>query len=313
MKIEKISENQIRCTLYKADLIEKELLLDDLVYGEDKAKLLFRDLMQQASEELDFEADNTPLMIEAIPVPSQECLILIITKVNRPEEMDAKFSRFTRAIEAVCDERDERDDYDMDDDDVFEDDDDDDDEINLDGLFIDGKRVHDLADVSDESIRRLQSVVDDLNKYNPPGEEAHRARLEHLIERIRRRKAKLDGHVNEQAGGELKGDGPHAEKRGIDLYQLYVFDNISQLILAGKLVRDIYDGVNSLHKSAADNRYYLNLSNEGVETDAFIRTCDLIGEIGSRLGEAYLVPEHIDEHFKLIISKNALQTLGKLS
>lgn len=310
MKIERISENQIRCTLYKADLIEKELLLADLAYGEDKAKLLFRDLMQQASEELGFEADNTPLMIEAIPVPSQECLILIITKVNRPEEMDAKFSRFTRAIEAVCGERD---DYDMDDDDAFDDDDDDDDEISLDGLFIDGKRVHDLADVSDESISRLQSVLDDLNKYNPPGEEAHRSRLEHLLERIRRRKAKLDAHVNEQTGGEQEDNGSRAEKHVIDSYRLYVFDNISQLILAGKLVRDIYDGVNSLHKSAADNRYYLNLSNEGVETDVFIRTCDLIGEIASRLGEAYLVPEHIDEHFKLIISKNALQTLGKLS
>ena len=85
MKIERLSENQIRCTLYKADLADKELLLTELAYGTDKAKELFRELMQQASSELGFEVDNVPLMIEAIPV-SPECLILVITKVEDPEE-----------------------------------------------------------------------------------------------------------------------------------------------------------------------------------------------------------------------------------
>ena len=46
MKIERLSENQIRCTLYKADLADKELLLTELAYGTDKAKELFRELMQ---------------------------------------------------------------------------------------------------------------------------------------------------------------------------------------------------------------------------------------------------------------------------
>ena len=94
MKIERLSENQIRCTLNKADLAEKELLLSELAYGTDKAKELFRELMQQASSELGFEVDNIPLMIEAIPV-SAECLILIITKVEDPDELDTRFSRFT--------------------------------------------------------------------------------------------------------------------------------------------------------------------------------------------------------------------------
>ncbi|MBQ8413508.1 MAG: adaptor protein MecA, partial [Lachnospiraceae bacterium] len=85
MKIERLSENQIRCTLYKADLADKELLLTELAYGTEKTKDLFRELMQQASEELGFEVDNIPLMIEAIPV-SPECLVLIITKVEDPEE-----------------------------------------------------------------------------------------------------------------------------------------------------------------------------------------------------------------------------------
>lgn len=95
MKIERLSENQIRCTLNRADLADRELLLNELAYGTDRAKALFRDMMQQASNELGFEADDIPLMIEAIPV-SPDCLILIITKVEDPEELDTRFSKFSK-------------------------------------------------------------------------------------------------------------------------------------------------------------------------------------------------------------------------
>ena len=50
--------------------------------------------MQQAQIEFGFEADNIPLMIEAIPV-SGESVILIITKVEDPEELDTRFSKFS--------------------------------------------------------------------------------------------------------------------------------------------------------------------------------------------------------------------------
>lgn len=94
MKIEKISDTQIRCTLSKKDLVERELRISELAYGTEKAKTLFRDMIQQASYEFGFEADDIPLMIEAIPV-SPECLILVITKVEDPEELDTRFSRFS--------------------------------------------------------------------------------------------------------------------------------------------------------------------------------------------------------------------------
>lgn len=94
MKIEKISDNQIRCTLNPQDLRERHLKLSEFAYGSGKAKELFSDMMERASEEFNFEADNSPLMIEAIPT-SPESLILIITKVENPEELDARFSTFT--------------------------------------------------------------------------------------------------------------------------------------------------------------------------------------------------------------------------
>lgn len=94
MKIEKINENQIRCTLSKDDLNDRQLRISELAYGTEKAKALFREMMQQASAELGFEADDIPLMIEAIPV-SSESLILIITKVEDPDELDTRFSKFS--------------------------------------------------------------------------------------------------------------------------------------------------------------------------------------------------------------------------
>ncbi len=94
MKIEKINENQIRCTLNPQDLQERHLKLSEFAYGSGKAKELFNDMMEKASEEYDFEVDNSPLMIEAIPT-SAESLILIITKVDNPDELDTRFSTFT--------------------------------------------------------------------------------------------------------------------------------------------------------------------------------------------------------------------------
>lgn len=93
MKLERLSENQIRCTLNKNDLTDRHLKLSELAYGTEKAKELFREMMAQASEELGFEADDIPLVIEAIPV-SSDCIVLIITKVEDPDELDTRFSRF---------------------------------------------------------------------------------------------------------------------------------------------------------------------------------------------------------------------------
>ena len=94
MKIEKVNENQIRCTLTREDLAERQIKLSELAYGTEKAKMLFRDMMQQAAYEFGFEADDIPLMIEAIPL-SADTIILVITKVEYPEELDTRFSRFS--------------------------------------------------------------------------------------------------------------------------------------------------------------------------------------------------------------------------
>ena len=81
MKIEKVNEQQIRCTLTREDLLNRELKISELAYGTEKAKSLFRDLIQQAAYECGFEAEDIPLMIEAIPL-NAECIVLIVTKME---------------------------------------------------------------------------------------------------------------------------------------------------------------------------------------------------------------------------------------
>ena len=55
--------------------------------------------MQQAAEDFGFEAENMPLVVEAIPV-SMETIVLIITKVDDPEELDTRFARFSPETDA---------------------------------------------------------------------------------------------------------------------------------------------------------------------------------------------------------------------
>ena len=94
MRIEKINDHQIRCTLNQKDLSDRELRISELAYGSEKAKALFRDMMQQASYEFGFEAEDIPLMVEAIPM-YPDSLVLVITKVDDPDELDTRFSHFT--------------------------------------------------------------------------------------------------------------------------------------------------------------------------------------------------------------------------
>lgn len=97
MKIERISDNQIRCTLNKEDLVGQEMLLNELAFSPDKAKGLFRDLMQKAAVEVGFDTEDEPIMIEAIPV-NKDCLVLVITKVDEQENMSDGFQQFAKRI-----------------------------------------------------------------------------------------------------------------------------------------------------------------------------------------------------------------------
>lgn len=54
MKIERVSDTQLKLTLTKADLAERDIQLEDLIRPGEKTQQLFRDIMEQAMEECDF-------------------------------------------------------------------------------------------------------------------------------------------------------------------------------------------------------------------------------------------------------------------
>ncbi len=99
MKVERISENQLKLTLTKEDLKEREITLEDLITPSEKTQSLFRDLMEQVLDEYDFITENTPLMVEAVP-SGMDGLMLIITKVTNKDKTPQKSAElFSQAHE----------------------------------------------------------------------------------------------------------------------------------------------------------------------------------------------------------------------
>ena len=94
MKLERMNDSQIRCMLTAGDLEKRRLSLGELAYCTERASRLFHELIDQACDELDFDPGGHPVAIEAIPV-SNDCLMLLITRVEDPPELDSRFARFT--------------------------------------------------------------------------------------------------------------------------------------------------------------------------------------------------------------------------
>ena len=93
MKVERLNENSIALIMDIDDLRTRDLKLNDLTYGSEKTKKLLEELSNLARRELNISVD-TPMAVEAVPLKDGN-IKLIITKVFEPDELDARFSRFT--------------------------------------------------------------------------------------------------------------------------------------------------------------------------------------------------------------------------
>lgn len=91
MKIEKISSTQVKFLLNQSDLKERNIKLSELAYGSEKTQALFREMMAQAVDTCGFTVENTPLMIEAVPVTG-DSIMIIVSKVNQDSEVVSKFN-----------------------------------------------------------------------------------------------------------------------------------------------------------------------------------------------------------------------------
>ena len=94
MKIEKVNDNQIRCTITMADLHDRHLKISELITNSDKAKMLLHDVVQQAAAEFGFDVDGMSLMIETAPA-AKDSVVFTITRLvgeNSEDEMNNPFA-----------------------------------------------------------------------------------------------------------------------------------------------------------------------------------------------------------------------------
>ena len=284
MKIERLNENQIRCTLNKSDLASRQLKINELAYGSDKAKELFRDMMQQALYELGFEAEDTPVMIEAIPI-SSECIVLIVTKVDNPEELDTRFSRFSPS-------------------------DSDDDEFNFDDIeTIEGDSYSDYS---------LPTADDEPDECSAAEEEEGipEDELMNIFNRVKEYFNKdSDNKASQSSPSQPSGKGTtdrpeHRESANIS--RVFSFSSLDDITNAACIIDTFYKDSNSVYKNPSDRRYYLCISKTKCNSKDFNKVCNILSEYGQKESG---FDNHIGffaEHCECIIAEHALHILRRL-
>ena len=89
MKLERINDNQIRITLDPRDFDDFDVSVVDLLTDrEGKAKEFLETLMHMAKDDLNFEVDGGPIMVE-VTQTGQDAIVLMVTKVDgdqKPEQ-----------------------------------------------------------------------------------------------------------------------------------------------------------------------------------------------------------------------------------
>ncbi|WWR15714.1 adaptor protein MecA [Lachnospiraceae bacterium JLR.KK008] len=259
MKIEKVNDHQIRCTLTKADLIDRELKISELAYGTEKAKTLFRDMMQQASFECGFEAENIPLMIEAIPLNS-ECIILIITKVEDPEELDTRFSKFAPSVHDSEEEED-----------------------STSTAFLEG---------ADDVLDLFKKIHENKYQNASDGESVQSASLTPSLSDL------------------TEDSDTVALSSVVDMTRVFTFPHLSELTRLAHVLRNFYNGVNSLYRNEKSDAYALILTKGNHSPEEFNKVCNIISEYGFTEKYSAGTEAYLNEHCELFIADNALQSLA---
>lgn len=281
MKIERLSENQIRCTLNKSDLASRHLKINELAYGSDKAKELFRDMMQQASYELGFEAEDTPLMIEAIPV-STECIVLIVTKVDNPEELDTRFSRFSPS------------------------DSDDDDSLDFDDI-----ETIESNSYSPYSPPKANEELDDETAATEEENGIPEEDLMNILDRVKEYFNK-DSSGKKSSESDNTEDKPSAKESSSHITRVFSFGSLDDISSVARIIDRFYHDNNSVYKNSSDKRYYLIISKSKTSSKDFNKVCNILSEYGNKESAFDNYTGFFSEHCDCIVKDHAMHVLCRL-
>ena len=272
MKIEKVNDNQIRCTLTKEDLEDRHLKISEIAYGSEKAKSLFRDVMQQASFEYGFEAEDIPLMIEAIPM-SSGCIVFIITKVEDPEELDTRFSKFAPSVH----ENDEE----------------------------------DGDDIYPEEENPFQESISELLDHLPETPDDVFDLFRKITGKKASDKAANEPSVNNQPAASESQSAESSEKN-IPTVRLFSFDHLDTLTDIAHILNNYYTGGSALYKNPVNNRYYLLLVKNDYSIKDFVRICNSLMEYGTPENCSPAIIAYMEEHYTAILASHALEALSQI-
>ncbi|MGN0347290.1 MAG: adaptor protein MecA [Lachnospiraceae bacterium] len=340
MKIEKVSDNQIRCTLTREDLDDRQIKISEIAYGSEKAKLLFRDMMQQANYEFGFEAEDIPLMIEAIPM-SSGCIVFIITKVEDPEELDTRFSKFAPSVHEE--------------DDSYEEDSDENNDLIDEGFsaFCDkdeskSKIQKDLSENENKSENGItsgfglpKSAEDMFDLFRRIASKSAKAKAEKPDKYIpgsgvnnRADAAKstagtsgeMAGRNGEKSTGNVGGTTDKGKlqpkvKNPLDTSEktqslpsirIFSFDHLDTLTDAAYIIHSHFRGSSMLYKNPDNNLYYLVLDRENNMQGDFIKICNLLLEYSNAERYTPSTIAYMKEHFHVIIPENAVDALAQI-
>ena len=274
MKIEKISDNQIRCTLTRAGLAERQLQLSELAYGTEKANSLFHDMMQLAAFEFGFEANDIPLMIEAIPA-SSDSIVLIITKVEDPEELDTRFSKFSPSPAGENDTKKSE-------------------TVNK----LEGAET--LLDLLGK-VKEKMDVAESRDKTDSPSDA-----------QATDSSARTDSANVASATDENSESNVAAEDSPVAKIRLFSFATMDNVLLASRLLNTMYTGSNTLYKDQAEDLYILALSQSEHSANDFNRICNMLTEYGTSEKTSGVILAFLEEHCEALVADNAIQLLAAI-
>ena len=276
MKIEKLNENQLRATLSHEDLLRRQIRFSEFAYGTEAARALFQELLRFASYKLGFEVDDSPIMVEAIPV-SGDSLVLIITKIPYPDELDTRFARFS---DAPTDEN------------YLEYSDED---------FLPSELFLETA------AKTASEIIDALDL--PEAEEEQHSAGEEEAESEEVSDSENTKETPESAGGSK--DTEEKKDSSKDRFtRQFLLSSIDEVLAVSRIVGPIYHGDNSLYRTSRGYELVLHIGNHTARD--FNRIINVMCEYGQLLSFAEGQETYFSEHSCCLLGHLALQTLANI-
>jgi adapter protein MecA 1/2 len=102
MRLERLTHNKIKIFLTFDDLIDRGLTKEDLWKDSFKVHQLFRDMIEEANEELGFEI-NGSIAVEVYSLPAQG-MVIIVTSEGQDYDFEEEFSDDYIEMQVTLDE-----------------------------------------------------------------------------------------------------------------------------------------------------------------------------------------------------------------